>query len=366
MVDLEPVDVEGLTYSHDSQPGFTRRRAGTGFTYRDERGRTIRDAATLRRLRALAVPPAWTDVWLSPDPRGHIQATGRDAKGRKQYRYHRDWTRHRDEAKFGSLGEFGRALPVLRERVAEDMADRSLSRERVVATTVWLLDRTLVRVGNSEYAEDSRGLTTLLDGHAKIKASSLRFRFVGKSGALHDVEVNDRRVARTVARCRDLPGQHLLQYLDGNDEVCQLGSRDVNDYLRETTKGGFTAKTFRTWGASAGALELLAADDVPDSEKAADASIRRAIEATAGRLRNTPAVCRASYIHPVVLDAFRTGALHDDRRRRGSRAWLSDAERRLLAILEQPTTTGSVSDAAGDTSRSGPASRRRAGAAPRR
>ncbi len=243
--------VPGLIYVDDGAPGYRRRRCGRGFTYLDTNGRTIRDARTIDRLRRLAVPPAWTDVWLCPDPDGHIQATGRDAKGRKQYRYHDDWKRARDEAKFDSLVDFGHALPILRSRVGDDIRRRDLSFDRVVATTVWLLDHTLIRVGNAEYAKDSYGLTTLLDEHVDVTADTIKFRFVGKSGKQHDLVLSDRRVAKIVSECQDLPGQQLLQYLVDDDAVRGIGSRDVNDYIREATHTAFTAKTFRTWGASA-------------------------------------------------------------------------------------------------------------------
>lgn len=329
------MDIPGLEYCDDSIPGYTRLRSGRGFTYRDTHGHTIRDPATLARVRSLAIPPAWTDVWICPRTNGHMQATGRDAKGRKQYRYHADWAAARNESKFDSLVDFGRALPVLRSQVATDMRRRRLSRARVVATTVWLLDHTLIRIGNAEYSKDSYGLTTLLDRHVSVEASALRFRFVGKSGNVHDVELHDRRVASTIAQCQDLPGQHLLQYLDG-DEVCGIGSRDVNDYIRDVTTSEFTAKTFRTWGASAYALKTLVAMGPPDDQRTAAANVRQAIKDTASRLRNTPTVCRGSYVHPLVLDAYTEGRLHDDCRRCGSRKFLSDEERHLLATLDRP------------------------------
>lgn len=331
----EPPDVPaGLVYVDDGRPGYRRRRCGRGFTFFDARGARITDADELDRLRRLAVPPAWTDVWLCPEPHGHIQATGRDDRGRKQYRYHADWQRARDEDKFGSLVDFGHALPVLRERIAADMRRRDLSFERVVATTVWLLDHTLIRIGNVEYARDSYGLTTLLDDHVEIAADTVHFRFIGKSGTPHDMLLSDRRVARTVACCQDLPGQQLLQYLDG-DVVRGIGSRDVNDYIRDTTRSAFTAKSFRTWGGSTLALAYLGALGPPEDDRAAVRQVRDAFRTTAERLRNTVAVCRTSYVHPTVPQAHADGRLHAIRlRRRAADELLSDDEARLLRLLE--------------------------------
>jgi DNA topoisomerase I len=330
--DVQPV--AGLVYVDDTMPGYRRRRRGRGFSYVDGAGHPIVDRQVVERLRRLAVPPAWTDVWLCPDPSGHIQATGRDAKGRKQYRYHDDWQRARDDAKFESLVDFGHSLALLRERVRHDMARRDLSFERVVATTVWLLDRTLIRIGNSEYSGDSYGLTTLLDEHVDIEADTLRFRFVGKSGTPHDVVLADRRVARIVQRCQELPGQNLLQYID-DGTPCSIDSRDVNDYIREATRSSFTAKTFRTWGGSTYALERLLASGPPSSERAATLDIRRAMKETAERLRNTATVCRQSYVHPAVPAAHIDGRLHGrSPRRRKRHELLDDGEVRLLDLLD--------------------------------
>lgn len=332
---LPDVAAIGLTYVDDRVPGLHRRRCGRGFRYVDADGRALADDDTIARLRGLAVPPAWTDVWYCADPCGHIQATGRDAKGRKQYRYHVEWQAARDEAKYDSLVDFGHALPRLRERIADDMARRDLSFERVVATTVWLLDRTLIRIGNHEYSGDSYGLTTLLDDHVDIGTSSLRFRFVGKSGKLHDVVLADRRVARIVRGCQELPGQQLLQYVDG-DTIRGVGSRDVNDYIRDVTRTAFTAKTFRTWGGSAFALGHLRAAGRAETEIDRKRQLRDAIRATADRLRNTPAICRASYVHPAVVDAHADGTVHDlTVRRRHADDLLDDDEVRLVRVLEQ-------------------------------
>lgn len=321
-------------YVDDSAPGYRRRRCGRGFVFVGIDGAPLRDRRTVERLRGLAVPPAWTDVWFCADPGGHIQATGRDAKGRKQYRYHDAWQRARDDAKFDALVDFGHALPVLRERVDADMGRRDLSFERVIGATVWLLDRTLIRVGNAEYAADSYGLTTLLDEHVEISPVTLRFRFVGKSGKPHDVRLNDRRVARIVRQCQDLPGQRLFQYVV-DEEVRGIDSRDVNDYIRDVTRTSFTAKTFRTWGGSVFALGALRERGLPASPAEAKIHTREAIKATAAVLRNSATVCRQSYVHPAVIAAHADGSLHrlpSPRPRKRSR--MSADELRLMALLE--------------------------------
>ncbi|HZB41352.1 MAG TPA: hypothetical protein VE487_10325 [Ilumatobacter sp.] len=334
MTAIDAPCVPGLVYVDDRAPGYRRRRRGRGFAYFDADGAPLRDRDTIERLRGLVVPPAWTDVWFCIDPDGHIQATGRDAKGRKQYRYHTDWQRAREEAKFDSLVDFGHALPLLRERIDADMRRRELSFERVVATTVWLLDKTLIRIGNAEYANDSYGLTTLLDEHVDVSAATLHFRFVGKSGKPHDVVLSDRRVARIVAKCQDLPGQQLLQYV-ADDGVRGVGSRDVNDYIRDVTRSGFTAKTFRTWGGSVFALAELRRFDPPRSATEAKIQTREAIKATAAVLRNTVTVCRQSYVHPTVVAAHADGRLQNLREPRPrADGRLSQDELRLMALLE--------------------------------
>jgi DNA topoisomerase-1 len=332
---VDDIDIPGLVYVDDCEPGYRRRRHGRGFVYLNGDGKPVRDPDVIRRLRSLAVPPAWTDVWLCMQPDGHIQATGRDAKGRKQYRYHVDWQRARDEAKFDALPDFGHALAILRSRISDDMRLRDLSFERVVATTVWLLDKTLIRIGNAEYATDSYGLTTLLDEHVKVSADTLRFRFVGKSGKEHDVVLSDRRVARIVAQCQDLPGQRLLQYVDDDGEIRGVGSRDVNDYIREVTRTNFTAKTFRTWGASVYTLGYLRDLGPPETATEAKRQAREAIKATAALLRNTATVARQSYVHPTVLEAHADGTLHAARKPRARRAtMMNENELRLQTLLE--------------------------------
>jgi DNA topoisomerase-1 len=313
----ESAEEAGLRYATDDRPGITRRRAGRGFSYRAPDGGRIADAATLARIRALAIPPAWTGVWISPDPRGHLQATGRDARGRKQYRYHPRWRTVRDETKYGRLLEFGRALPTIRRRVDRDLRRRGLPRERVIAAVVRLLETTSLRVGNEEYARDngSYGLTTLRNRHAKVGATVVRLRFKGKHGKVHEATVSDARLARIVGRLQDLPGQELFQYVDEEGELRDVGSEEVNAYLREITGADFTAKDFRTWAGTVLAAWALRAFEQFDSEAQARHNIVEAIEEVSKRLGNTPAVSRASYVHPAVIDAYLDGQLVREARR---------------------------------------------------
>jgi DNA topoisomerase I len=301
----------GLRYSTDDRPGITRRRSGRGFAYRSPGGELIHDRATLARIRSLAVPPAWTDVWINKDPDGHLQASGRDAKGRKQYRYHPRFREARESSKFDRMLAFAAALPRIRERVDADLGRPGLPREKVLATVVRLLELTLIRVGNEEYARlnDSFGLTTLQDRHAKIHGSALRFSFIGKSGKRHRVEVRDRRLSRIVARCQELPGQDLLQYIDDDGEVRDVRSEDVNAYLREVGGDDFTAKDFRTWAGTVLAYRALRA--LQPEGRATKKAVVEAMRETAERLGNTPAVARRSYVHPAVLDAYMAGDIGD-------------------------------------------------------
>ncbi|MFL5679730.1 MAG: DNA topoisomerase IB [Chloroflexota bacterium] len=299
----------GLRYSSDGDTGIRRQRRGKGFTYIDAEGRTVTDAATLDRIRALAIPPAWTDVWICRWPNGHIQATGRDARGRKQHRYHARWREARDESKFGRMVEFGEALPAIRERTDADLAKPGLPREKVLATVVRLLELTLIRVGNDEYARLNRsfGLTTLRDRHVRIDGSRVRFRFRGKSGLQHEVGIADRRLARVVKRCQELPGQELFQYVDDDGTVRDVASDDVNEYLREISGGDFTAKDFRTWAGTVLAYRALRALEPASSATDAKRKVVAAMRETAGRLGNTPAVARQSYVHPAVVEAYMDG-----------------------------------------------------------
>jgi DNA topoisomerase I len=301
----------GLRYVSDASPGIVRRRRGRGFEYRDAEGGSIRDSKLLARIRSLAVPPAWTDVWICPNPRGHLQATGRDARGRKQYRYHPRWREVRDASKYERTVAFGLALPVIRRRTDGDLARPELPREKVLAAVVRLLEATLIRVGNEEYARDnnSYGLTTMRNRHVDVAGSTIEFRFRGKSGKVHHVGVRDRRLARIVQRCQDLPGYELFGYVDDEGEVRDVGSSDINEYLREITGQDFTAKDFRTWAGTVAAAWALEEFDAFDTEVEAKRNILRAIEKVAAMLGNTPSVCRKCYVHPAVLEAYMEGSM---------------------------------------------------------
>jgi DNA topoisomerase-1 len=300
-----------LSYVSDTEPGLRRRRAGRGFFYLDPEGGRLAEPGELARIRALAIPPAWSDVWICPDPAGHIQATGRDARGRKQYRYHPAWASCRDEAKFSSLAAFGHALPRLRARIDADLRRHGLPRERVVASVVRLLDNTLIRVGNDAYARDnaSFGLTTLRGRHLAVEGSSLRFSFVGKSGQAWRLRLSDRRVANVVRATQELPGQRLFQYLGEDGERHSIRSQDVNAYLREATGADFTSKHFRTWGATVAAALALADESQPATKREETTVLNRVLDDVAGMLRNTRAVCRRCYVHPAVIAAWEEGRL---------------------------------------------------------
>jgi DNA topoisomerase-1 len=306
---LEAAEDAGLRYVSDEQPGFSRQRKGEEFEYFDTKGRPIGDEQRLLRIKRLAIPPAWTDVWICPSPNGHIQATGRDARRRKQYRYHERWREIRDENKFDRLVNFGKALPKIRRRLKKDLALSGLPREKVLATIVQLLERSFIRVGNEEYARENKsfGLTTMQDRHVDVKGSKLRFRFRGKSGRQHEVDITDRRIARIVSKLQDLPGQSLFQCIDDEGNVRDITSQDVNEYLREITGEDFTAKDFRTWAGTVLAVIALRAAGEFQTKKQAKANIKTAIEAVAKILGNTPTICRQCYIHPAVLEAYLNG-----------------------------------------------------------
>jgi DNA topoisomerase I len=308
---LEAARAAGLLYVTDSAPGIRRRRSGKGFSYLGPDGEAIRQQERLSRIRAIAIPPAWTDVWICSSPRGHIQATGRDARGRKQYRYHKRWGEVRDEAKYGRMIDFGRALPKLRLRIKHDLALPGMPQEKVVAAVVRLLESSYVRVGNSEYAEEnaSFGLTTMRLRHVKVRGERVRFRFRGKGGKEHEVAVIDRRLAAVVRRCQELPGQELFRYLDEAGEPRTVESSDVNEYLRETTGEDFTAKDFRTWAGTVLAAVELSRLGPSESEAEAKANLVEAIRSVSVTLGNTEAVCRKCYVHPAIVDSYLAGRL---------------------------------------------------------
>jgi DNA topoisomerase-1 len=333
----------GLRYVSDQNPGLTRRKARGGFAYFSADGTRIRDAKVLRRIRSLAIPPAYTDVWICPLPNGHIQATGRDARGRKQYRYHPKWREVRDEAKYERTLAFAQALPAIRARVDADLRRPGLSREKVLATVVRLLESTLIRVGNEEYAREngSFGLTTMRDQHVETEGSKIRFEFKGKSGKKHAVEIRDRRLAKIVAACQAIPGQELFQYLDEDGERHGVASDDVNSYLRDLTGQDFTAKDFRTWAGTVLAALALQAFEAIDSKAAAKRQVTEAIEKVAARLGNTKAVCRKCYIHPEIFAAHLDGTLAEQLKVETERELvqglteLSNQETAVLAFLQQ-------------------------------
>ena len=325
-----------LIWADDSEPGIRRRRAGSGFAYVRADGRPAGKLA-VARIRALAIPPAWTDVWICANDVGHIQATGRDARGRKQYRYHPTFRAHRESTKFARLHEFGLLLPSIRKQVAEDVASRGMTRDKVVATVVRLLEATLVRVGNEEYARANRsyGLTTLRDRHAHFSSDGLRLVFTGKHGSANSVKVQDKRLRRVVKQCQDLPGQVLFQYLDNDGQPCPVSSTDVNEYLREVSGMPITAKDFRTWMGTLLATVALAALPPPKSQRDAQRSVTRALDVVSDHLANTVAVCRASYVHPLVIESFTDGTLPARWERtsaRGSRLLVPE-ERKLVHLL---------------------------------
>ncbi len=297
-----------LRHVDDRRPGLRRRRVRDTWRIHDQEGRVVRDAATLDRIRRLAIPPAWTDVWICPLPHGHIQATGRDAKGRKQYRYHADWLALRAEDKYARLIRFGRTLPRIRRRVARDFRRPGLGREKVLAAMVRLLETTLIRVGNEEYARANRsyGLSTLRNRHARVRGGRVEFRFTGKSGRAHEIDLEDTRLAKIIRRLRDLPGQDLFQYVGDAGEVVNIGSADINAYLHETAGEEFSAKDFRTWAGTVLAALFLAKRHEREA-RPTKRSVVRAIEEVAARLGNTVAVCRKSYIHPAVIEAYLAG-----------------------------------------------------------
>jgi len=333
----------GLRYVGDARPGFSRERQGDGFAYRTPHGELVTDERQLERIRKLAIPPAWTEVWICPFPNGHLQASGRDAKGRKQYRYHARWRAVRDDTKYGRMIAFAEALPAIRRRVEEDLQLKGLPRRKVVATVVRLLETTFIRVGNTEYAKQNQsyGLTTLRDRHVEIEGSRLRFSFRGKAGKQHTVDVTDRRLASIVKRCQDLPGYELFQYVDDDGERQTVDSADVNEYLREVSGRDFTAKDFRTWAGTVLAALALQEYAAFESQAQCKKNIVRAVEDVAKQLGNTPAICRKSYVHPVVIDAYQEGLTLKTLQERTERALarsevdLKPEEEAVLAFLRE-------------------------------
>ncbi len=307
----EAAEEAGLRYVSDESPGYTRRRRGRKFLYFDTEGREIHDEARVMRLNRLAIPPAYTDVWICPSPNGHLQATGRDERGRKQYRYHDRWREERDKNKYEKMIVFGQALPGIRRRINRDLKRRGLPREKVLATVVQLLERSLIRIGNEAYAKENKsfGLTTMRNRHVEVKGAKVRFRFRGKSGQAHDIDTEDRRVARIIKKLQELPGQEIFQYLDAKGGQHQVTSDDVNQYLRETSGEEFTAKDFRTWAGTIMAATVLQAQEPFENKSEAKKNIKDAIGAVARVLGNTPAVCRKCYVHPAVLETYLDGNL---------------------------------------------------------
>jgi DNA topoisomerase I len=305
----------GLIYVSDAEPGIRRLRAGKGFRYLTPENRRLAASRELKRIASLAIPPAYRDVWISLQARGHLQATGRDARGRKQYRYHPEWRQVRDTAKFDRMVAFGEALPKLRRKLKRDLGLPGLPREKVLAVVVVILDATRVRIGNSEYARDNKsfGLTTLRNRHVTfIRDGRAVLNFRGKGGVQREIHIDDRRIAQIVRRCQEIPGQHLFQYVSDDGQRCPIDSGQVNDYLRDAMGDDFTAKDFRTWGATLHAITLLARTPLPEapSERALKSQIAEVVRQVAATLRNTPAVCRKSYINPAVFDAWRSGLIH--------------------------------------------------------
>ena len=339
----ESAEEAGLRYVSDESPGYTRRRGGKKFIYFDTERKEIRDETRLLRLNRLAIPPAYRDVWICPSPNGHLQATGRDDRGRKQYRYHERWREERDENKYEKMVVFALSLPKIRRRINRDLRRRGLPREKVLATVVQLLEKTFIRVGNEEYARENKsfGLTTLRNRHVEVKGAKLRFRFRGKSGQEHDIDTEDRRVARIVKKLQELPGQEVFQYLDEKGERRQITSDDVNKYLRQITGKDFTAKDFRTWAGTVMAALALSAQVAFENKFQAKKNVKAAIGAVARMLGNTPAVCRKCYVHPAVLEDYLDGNLIEGIKQRtekmieNSLGDLSSEEAAVLAFLRE-------------------------------
>lgn len=331
----------GLRYTSDEKPGITRKKAGKGFYYLDQKGEKVTDEKTLDRINKLVIPPAWTEVWIAKTAKGHLQATGRDAKGRKQYLYHPEWQKARNLTKFGRMIAFGKSLPALRERIQKDIQSRELDKRKVTALVVSIMDNALIRIGNRAYAKSNKsyGLTTLRDRHVSFNGSTVTFSFVGKKGVEQKIDLKDRRLAQLVKKCKDIPGYDLFQYYDEDGERQTLESGDVNEYLREVTEYDFTAKDFRTWGGTVRMVECLerVIDESPEIDK--EKGIKEAVKEVARGLGNTPTVCSKYYIHPEVVNLFREDKLlnylkkHDPTK--SKIVHLSNMENFVLKMLER-------------------------------
>jgi len=338
----ESARAAGLRYVTTEMPGFVRKRAGKGFVYVDSRGRTIRNQNVIKRINSLAIPPAWTDVWICPLENGHLQATGRDARGRKQHRYHSKWREVRDDTKYARMMAFAKALPKIRARVATDLKLPGLSRNKVLATVVKLLEVSLIRVGNEEYAQSNQsyGLTTMHDRHAKVNGSKVQFRFRGKSGKDHTIDIKSPHLAKIVKQCQDLPGQELFQYLDDDGKRQDVKSEDVNAYLGEIAGSDYTAKDFRTWSGTVLAAMALSEVRKYDTKAQAKKNIKQAIESVAEKLGNTPTICRKCYVHPAVIDSYLDGSTlkvvgQRAKQLRAGGARLRPEESSVLSLLEK-------------------------------
>jgi len=341
-VSVESAEEAGLRYVTDEQPGYTRKAKSDGFDYFDTAGKPIRDEPRVLRINRLAIPPAYKDVWICPSSNGHLQATGRDARGRKQYRYHERWREARDETKYGRMLPFATALPKMRRRINADLGLPGLPRNKVLATVLSIMQRTFIRIGNEEYARDNKsfGLTTMRNRHVDVKGAKLRFTFRGKSGVSHEVDVDDRRLAKIVRKMEDLPGQEIFAYVDEEGVARDVKSQDVNEYLREVSGDDFTAKDFRTWAGTVLAAVALHALEQAETETAAKKNIKAAITAVSKILGNTPAVCRKCYVHPAVLEAYLTGSAIEGLKQRTEEAleekleYLRDEEAAVMSFLQ--------------------------------
>ena len=352
---MSPVAVPSLRHSSPDELGLRRVRRGKGFSYHDVDGARVTDPVAIERIRGIVIPPAWTDVRISADPDSHLQAVGRDQRGRLQYRYHPHWTEFRDRLKFDHLAVFANGLPAVRKQVETDLARPGVPRDKVLATVVELLQTTLIRVGNDEYARENGayGLTTFTNRHAHVSGSDIAFVFTGKSGITHEVHAHDRRVAKVLRDCQEIPGQRLFQYLDDDGVPTALHSHDVNDYLRVAADADITAKDFRTWVATVATASALGPLDPPTSEREERVVVKKVIECVAADLGNTPAVCRTSYVHPRVLESFSTGALQE--------TWATTPPRKARLTLEERRTRGLLSARARRTRGSAEQSLPRAG-----